>query len=244
MSKETSFLASDSINDLSKDFSKAQASFKKAMKDKLNPYFESSYADLSSIIDAIRPILAENNLSFIQTCNDKENHASVSTFILHSSGQWINCGTVSVPVNKKDAQGYGSALTYARRYSLAAAFGVATEDDDANAATHPGVKKPTPVQSRENTKQNYSSPPKPSPIPRPKPMAAKELTDFTSMERILAIQNLAKSLGKGESFLIDSIKKQLGHDNLFEIPKKFGDGLFFFLQKQMDENKKFVRDMG
>jgi hypothetical protein len=59
----------------------------------------------------------------------------VETMILHSSGEWICCGILALPVSKKDAQGYGSALTYARRYSLSAAVGVAPEDDDGNAAT-------------------------------------------------------------------------------------------------------------
>ena len=70
----------------------------------------------------------------MQVIHDAENAACVETIILHSSGEWLSCGKLSVPVSKGDAQGFGSALTYARRYSLSAAFGVAPEDDDGNAA--------------------------------------------------------------------------------------------------------------
>jgi len=120
---------------------KAQAEMTGAKKDSNNPFFKSKYADLSSVDAAIGPALEKNGLGYIQVAHDIDGHAAIETVIIHESGETFNCGIVSCPVSKADAQGYGSAMTYARRYSLSAAFGVCPEDDDGNAAT----KKP--VQS-------------------------------------------------------------------------------------------------
>lgn len=123
--------------------SKAQSEMGKARKDSTNPHFRSKYADLTACVDAIQPALASNGLAYIQRVHDCEKSACVETIILHESGESIECGKVSVPVSKADAQGFGSALTYARRYSLSSAFGLATEDDDGNAAAK---AKPQPRQ--------------------------------------------------------------------------------------------------
>jgi hypothetical protein len=131
---------SDSIAALAAALSKAQAQIEGAIKDSTNPHFKSKYADLSSVVDAIREPLAKNGLAYVQTIHQADNAASVATMILHSSGEWLDCGAIAVPVSKGDAQGYGSALTYARRYSLSAAFGVAPEDDDGNAASKAAPK--------------------------------------------------------------------------------------------------------
>ncbi len=125
---------SDSIKELAVALAKAQAKIEGALRDSANPFFKSKYADLSSVVDAIKSPLSVNGLSYTQVMHEAENAVAVETIIMHSSGEWISCGKLSVPVVKADAQGYGSALTYARRYSLSAAFGVAPEDDDGNAA--------------------------------------------------------------------------------------------------------------
>lgn len=113
---------------------KAQAEMTGAKKDSANPFFKSKYADLSSVMEAIRPALSAHGLGFIQVAHDGEDCAIVETVIIHESGETLSCGKVSVPVSKGDAQGYGSAITYARRYSLQTAFGVPSVDDDGNEA--------------------------------------------------------------------------------------------------------------
>ena len=125
---------SDSIKELATALAKAQGEFSGAVKDANNPFFKSKYADLESVVAAIKPSLAKHGLSYIQISHDTDKGAAMETVIMHSSGEWISAGIVSVPVSKQDAQGYGSAMTYARRYSLSAAFGIAPEDDDGNAA--------------------------------------------------------------------------------------------------------------
>ena len=134
---------SESIAGLAAALAKAQGAMKGALKDSANPFFKSRYADLASVVEAIRAAFSANGLSYIQTVEPSDkDEVRVETTLLHSSGEWISCGILSLPVSKIDAQGYGSALTYARRYSLSAAVGVAPEDDDGNAAS---LAKPKPT---------------------------------------------------------------------------------------------------
>ena len=132
--RRTKMEKSDSIKELAEALAKAQGTIEGAVKDSANPFFKSKYADLSSVVAAIRWPLAKNGLSYTQILHDADNAVCVETIIMHSSGEWLSTGRLTVPVSKLDAQGFGSALTYTRRYSLSAAFGVAPEDDDGNAA--------------------------------------------------------------------------------------------------------------
>ena len=134
---------SESIAGLAAALAAAQGVMKGALKDSANPFFKSRYADLASVVEAIRTAFSTNGLSYIQTVEPSDkDEVRVETTLLHASGEWISCGILSLPVSKIDAQGYGSALTYARRYSLSAAVGVAPEDDDGNAAS---LAKPKPT---------------------------------------------------------------------------------------------------
>ena len=124
---------------------KAQAAMGKALKDSENPHFRSKYADLESVVEAVRKPLSENGLAFMQIFHDCENGVGVETVLYHTSGEFLSGGVLRIPATKQDAQGYGSAITYARRYSLQTACGVAPEDDDGNAASKPQVAhKPAP----------------------------------------------------------------------------------------------------
>lgn len=125
---------SEQINELAAAMAKAQGSIEGAVKDKNNPAFRSKYADLGAVWDAVREPLAKNGLSVVQFPHRVENGVEVETILMHSSGQWIS-STLGMPVSKGDAHGLGSAITYARRFSLSAFCGVAPVDDDGNAAT-------------------------------------------------------------------------------------------------------------
>jgi hypothetical protein len=146
---------------LSVDLVAAFAEIEGAAKDKVNPHFKSKYADLSSVIDAIKPVLARHNLAVYQRCNPVENGVSVQTILHHVSGEVVDLGTLYVPANKLDPQGFGSALTYCRRYALMTAFGVPAEDDDGNAAVkatvYPSAGEPAPLP-REKLEGPYPSP--------------------------------------------------------------------------------------
>ncbi len=123
----------------------AFANIEAATKSANNPHFKSKYADLGAVIDAIKPALVEQGLFFTQQPAQCEGGVAVETVLRHSSGETVSLGTVVVPVNKNDAQAYGSALTYARRYGLVTAFGVPTEDDDGNAAVAGGQSSKSAV---------------------------------------------------------------------------------------------------
>lgn len=113
---------------------KAQADIKGAVKDSTNPHFRSKYADLGSIIDAVKAPLLRQGIAFLQGVHDAVDGVAVETMLIHSSGEWIS-STLRIPAVKQDAQGYGSATTYGRRYGLQSMCGVPAEDDDGHAAT-------------------------------------------------------------------------------------------------------------
>ena len=124
---------SEQINELATALSKAQAEITGAKKSSKNPFFKSSYSDLAAVCEAISTPFANHGLSYIQSPELSEQYIQVITRIMHSSGQWIE-GAVSLPPTKNDAQGYGSAITYGRRYGLQAMAGVPSVDDDGQAA--------------------------------------------------------------------------------------------------------------
>lgn len=118
---------------------KAQKAFGPALKASVNPAFQKSgkggkYADLASCINAVMDSLNDNGIALIQQNQPHPDGILVETVFIHESGETLNCGQIFVPAVKNDPQGYGSALTYGRRYSLMAACGIAPEDDDGNAA--------------------------------------------------------------------------------------------------------------
>ena len=118
---------------------KAQKAFGPALKSSTNPHFKSRYADLSACVEAVIEGLNEAGIALIQRTSEDMNGVTVETVFIHESGEMLECGKLHVPASKQDPQGYGSALTYARRYSLMAACGIAPEDDDGNAATRKTV---------------------------------------------------------------------------------------------------------
>jgi len=132
---------SEQINDLASALCKAQDQMSGAAKDSKNPFFKSSYADLSSVVKAVKQPFADNGLSYSQFPIYEEKLVGVETILMHSSGQWIS-SKLLLPMTKQDPQAAGSAITYARRYALQAIAGIPSEDDDGNAASHAKSKAP------------------------------------------------------------------------------------------------------
>ncbi len=120
--------------ELSGAMAKAFAEIEGATKSANNPHFKSKYADIAAVVEAIKPALIKHGLFFTQRNQPSTDGVTVETVLHHASGEQMNLGSLFVPANKQDAQAFGSALTYARRYSLMTAFGVPAEDDDGNAA--------------------------------------------------------------------------------------------------------------
>jgi hypothetical protein len=134
-------MQSEQIDLLAAALVKAQAAMKPASMNKINPHFKSKYADLASIIETLRKPLTENGLSFTQTTESglEVSPLGLVTTLLHTSGQWLRA-EYPLPANATPQQ-MGSALTYARRYSLSAITGTAAdEDDDGDKAEVQGKK--------------------------------------------------------------------------------------------------------
>ena len=122
-------------SEIAKAFVSAQKEFAPALKNSTNPHFRSQYVDLAGCIEAVLDALHNHGLALIQKTHDAESGIRVETVFLHESGEEMSGGVIHVPADKQTPQGYGSALTYARRYSIMAATGIAPEDDDGNEAT-------------------------------------------------------------------------------------------------------------
>jgi hypothetical protein len=148
MTKQTTIEAGT----LSASLVKAFAEIEGATKSAENPHFRSKYADLASVIAAIKPALVNNSLSFEQHMQPSEDGIIVETVVRHASGETASFGSLYVPANKRDAQGFGSASSYARRYALLTAFGVPTEDDDGNAASR-GTTASLPATNGHQARQ-------------------------------------------------------------------------------------------
>jgi len=127
-------MQSPEIDKLAAALSKAQGEVEGAAKDSTNPHFHSKYADLGNVIAAMREPFAKNGLSIHQGPRGTNGDLCLVTRVMHSSGQWIEDGGFPLMLDKANMQGLGSATTYARRYGLMSAAGIAPEDDDGNAA--------------------------------------------------------------------------------------------------------------
>lgn len=145
---------------------KAQKEFGPALKTSTNPHFRSKYADLSACVEAVIDALNNNGIYLMQLTDEHDSGVKVSTVFIHESGEQISGGALYMPAAKHDPQGFASALSYARRYSLMAACSIAPEDDDGNAATASAPPKAAP-------KATPPAPPKP-PVAAPKKVEGQD----------------------------------------------------------------------
>lgn len=167
---------SDELGELAPALVLAQSKFENAKKSTKNEFFNSRYADLAAVWDSVRKPLSDNGLCVVQSCRNDDGQLVLDTFLLHKSGQWMRSSIPIVAIRKvkkgygkdavtleelsNDPQAVGSALKYYRRYALEAILGIASEDDDAEAAMGRGQHKQQPVSHETKT-----SAPKPIPVP-------------------------------------------------------------------------------
>lgn len=158
---------SDTIEKLVEALAIVQGTLKDAEKDGKNEHFRSSYSTLASVWDACRSSLSSQGLAVVQTTEAGEaGGILLETTLVHTSGQWIS-GTIPVNCDLKNPQAIGSALTYARRYGLAAMVGVCSGDDDGEAAVQPqrgqqGRQQPQATRNRERPDTRRDSPSRPN----------------------------------------------------------------------------------
>lgn len=138
-----------------------------------NPHFRSKYADLAEIVNTARPVLPKHGVAVVQSPGMEDGLLTLDTLLLHTSGEWIR-GRASTPIAKLDPQGVGSAITYLRRYSLAAMLGLAQEDDDGEGAVD---------RNRQQPEEAYSNGRATDPFHRPMPFGktkGRKLGDHTA----------------------------------------------------------------
>jgi len=177
----------------------AQAQMGKAIKDSTNPAFRSKYADLASVMDACLPALNANGVAVYQPTIDDDTGRYVETILAHESGETIRC-RVPLIVQKNDMQGYGSAVTYARRYGLMCMAGIAPEDDDGNAAAKaaPVVERPINISADQFVQlmgmiESTAS----DPAKLAQWLGVKMLEDLNVQQWERAMTQLRKKLAKG-----------------------------------------------
>jgi hypothetical protein len=167
---------SPEIGKLAEALSKAQAVIEGAKEDSTNPFFKSKYADLSSVWKACKKPLTDNGLAVTQTVENGGEKIYLVTTLLHLSGQWMR-SYMPVMITKQDAQGFGSAMTYSRRYALAAMVGVCPQDDDAESAMQ-NVRKPAIAYITKGQVEEIDN------LLMGRPELARKLFDWANIEDI------------------------------------------------------------
>lgn len=207
---------SEQINEIAAALSKAQSQIEGAVKDANNPFYKSKYADLSSIIEAVKGPLANNGLSIVQLVGfDDENREFLETQISHSSGQFFR-GRILIKSKDQSPQAQGSAISYARRYALQAALNVPVFDDDAEMAQASFRKPQTnvpPVQTVPLTKTS-----------EPTPEAPTSPATATSIQ-MNRISYLINKLKLDPAKLAERLDKQFGKTEVKALSKTEADWL-------------------
>ena len=239
---------------------KAQKEFGPALKSSTNPYFTSKYADLATCVEAVIDALNNNGIALIQKCHESDTGVNVETLLLHESGESLSCGVLHVPASKQDPQGYGSALTYARRYSLMAACGIAPEDDDGNAASRTarnpldsipklaGVPIPSPKEKVDiqAIKEDIPSGAKttlPTPGSVRLQIPGKDAIDCKNIEEFISQYNtVADKVANSKLTLADKQKKLLEFNTLNKDTIEMLSPIQMVIMTSAKQNRKKVLD--
>ena len=239
---------------------KAQKEFGPALKSSTNPHFRSRYADLSACVEAVIDALNNNGIALIQKCHESDTGVNVETLLLHESGESLSCGVLHVPASKQDPQGYGSALTYARRYSLMAACGIAPEDDDGNAASRTArnpldsipklagvaIPTPTPKVDLETIKEDIPSSVKttlPSPGSVRLQIPGKDAIECKNIEEFISQYNtVADKVANSKLTLADKQKKLLEFNTLNKDTIEMLSPIQMVIMTSAKQNRKKVLD--
>lgn len=196
------FACSPSLEAIAPALVTCQGEIEAATKDKINPAFKSSYADLRAVREAIRAPLANNGLALVQLPHAGQGRVVVTSVLLHKSGEWIACD-LAMPLAQATPHAVGSAISYARRYAAMSMLAVSAEDDDGNTASGQGPTTPHPE-------------PKPAPKEEAKPARRQEPKSDENrevhIERILDTKVVPWKNPKGESVTFYVIRASNGRE--------------------------------
>lgn len=203
---------SESIATLAKALALFQSKIKNPANTADNPFFKSKYAPLNDILNLVRPLLSECGLTVIQSPGGDGERISVTTLLLHESGEWIESDPVVTKAEKINAQGAGSAITYLRRYSLSAILNISSEDDDDG--NHVSGNKPQ-QQASGQRKQTTSNTP---------------TADTPSEAQLKKIYALSKEKNIDPETMIAIMQERYGKENSKDLTKKEVTDLITFLE--------------
>ncbi len=171
---------SESIAKLAEALAKFHEEVKNPANTANNPFYKSKYAPLGDVLNLVRPLLGKQGLSIIQNSFGNEQQLSVSTLLLHNSGEFIESDTLTVKPEKNTPQGIGSAITYLRRYQISSVLDIASEDDDdGNSQEKEQPKNNKSEQKPENKKEIKNDKPTTPPVSTDKELEAK-ISEITS----------------------------------------------------------------
>jgi len=227
---------SDSIKNVSKALVGAQADVGKALKNQENSHFKSQYADLSAVLEVSKPALAKHGLALTQFPGQGEGTVTMSTLLVHESGEWILLPPASIPLQAHTAHGYGSAISYLRRYTTQAALGISvglSDDDDGNEATANAPKK-APKKRAAPKKATPAFEPKKKAVVDPKILKAE-------LAKLKKLIDAAEENGNVEAKAIDLAKSVLEKDGAGDpdrSPLEFTAAAIEYLELALKDSPK------
>jgi hypothetical protein len=228
---------SETISELAKALVKFNSEVSKIAKDAANPFFKNNYATLDNIIDEVRPVLYKNGLSLMQfPSGDESGLVSVSTFLMHESGEWMESEPLTMKPIKNDPQAIGSCITYARRYSLQAFLNLNTgEDDDGNGASHNNPPKQQPKQQRPPKEQ----PPKKQQETQKPTGGGNTISDkqLKLLNTLITRMEKEKGFGRDRVLYTFNTKPEIGHfESLKDLTVGQASKAIEMLQKALGDN--------
>jgi hypothetical protein len=196
-------LRSEKISELTKALAQFTADVKNPINDADNPYFKSRYSTLPNVLNLVRPILSKYGLSLIQSASGDGEKASVTSLLMHSSGEWIETDPLIMKPEKNTPQGIASAITYARRYQVAAMLNISADEDDDGAVA-------SGTENAKSKKGKDATPPEPkeSPIQMSELQTIKAEIHTLVNDKLISITDDAKQkeLKKQMSDIIKTIR--------------------------------------
>lgn len=219
---------SPEIKDLVSALAKAQGGMKPAVFNRINPHFKTRYADFTSCMDACRSALSDNGLAVMQTCETIDGKLNLVTMLAHTSGQWMK-SEFPLIASKMDSQGIGSAMTYAKRYSLCGMVGIVADeegDDDGEAAVGRGREEPVRQPPRPATNPQQAPKLNPQQVHAIKGLEAK-LTTETRATLYSWLSNDFK-VDKIEDLFIDAFQR---------VIQRFENAVKYVEQQKIEQQK-------
>jgi len=243
---------SEKIDQLAAALAKAQAVIRNAVPNAVNPYYSSEYANLAEVWACVREAIKGTGLAITQTTAVTGDMTVLVTTLMHESGQWLQGEYPIAPcrqqkdrgwVDSHDPQAYGMAISYARRYALAAIIGIATEDDDAESATHPPVKR-----------AETEAPARPAPAPvRAKANDANDETDEGLAEKLEAeLKKISAITGRSASQILEEASSFTGKDGkmyhgkkaIADFRRKNGDWQVAWMRATLGRLRQIAEEVG